>query len=288
MSRRPGSRILEDSGSLREFVRNLREAIYITNREGQILDGNPALLRMFGVSSLDELRKYKAGDLFADPETRKKQLQILDQHGAFREFELQIRTAQGEVRTVLDTAYAVHDEQTGERLHHGILIDITERKQLEQQLLEQSRHDPLTGCYNRRYLDEFEAMMSRSLQTWGCILIDIDHFKQYNDQYGHQAGDRVLVKMARFLMRQIRAEEGVVRMGGDEFLVCLGGADKAGTHVVVKRVQRAALNQAPVPFTLGWSSREADEKLERTIARADENLLKVRVQQRNFSRRKGK
>jgi diguanylate cyclase (GGDEF)-like protein len=54
-------------------------------------------------------------------------------------------------------------------------------------------------------------------ERWGCIFIDIDHFKLYNDQFGHRDGEPVLQKMARFLMREIRSGEPVIRLGGDEF-----------------------------------------------------------------------
>jgi len=83
---------------------------------------------------------------------------------------------------------------------------------------------------------------------WGCIYLDIDHFKQYNDKNGHAEGDAVLVKMARFLMRHVRAEEAVVRVGGDEFLVVLCDSDEDQTEHVVARLSAAAPTSAPVPF----------------------------------------
>ena len=79
-------------------------------------------------------------------------------------------------------------KETGETICHGILIDITQRKALEDQLLEYSIRDPLTGCYNRRYLDLEQERLERETSTWGAIIVDIDHFKDYNDRHGHQAG----------------------------------------------------------------------------------------------------
>jgi diguanylate cyclase (GGDEF)-like protein len=123
-------------------------------------------------------------------------------------------------------------------------------------------------------------MIAAPDESWGCIFIDIDHFKQYNDRHGHQAGDDVLVKMSRFLMRQVRSEESVVRIGGDEFVILLQG--DAGTHTqsVANRLQVAALRTAPVPFSLGWAVREPAETMEKMLGRADANLLEVRVIER--------
>ncbi len=85
----------------------------------------------------------------------------------------------------------------------GHAQDITEQRKYEEQLREQSTIDPLTGCRNRRFLDEHTAALRKA--KWGCILIDLDRFKQINDTYGHERGDQVLIGMAEFL-QQARAE----------------------------------------------------------------------------------
>src|SRR5688572_30849389 len=274
-------RSLNDPESLREFARNLGEGIYITTPEGRILDANPAFLEMFGVESLEVLSRLSAYDLFLDPSQRELELRLLEREGRVKEFEFQIRRPDGDVRWVLDTSYIVTDEATGERFFHGVLVDITGRKQLESELIEMSTHDALTGCLNRRYLDQIDMKFRRDAAArWGCIFVDIDHFKRYNDEHGHQAGDRVLVRMARFLMRQIRAEEAVVRVGGDEFVIVLVDADAARTQRVTERLKISALKAAPVPFSLGWAAREAGESLVQLLDRADRELLNVRVEQR--------
>ena len=145
-------RSLDDPDTLLLIVQNLQEGIYITNASGDILDANPAFLQMFGVSSVSELAKLRAGDLIADPSRRALEMALLERDGAVRDFELAIVRPDGQRRTVLDTTYVCKDPDTGETYYHGILIDITRRKELEIQLREQSIRDALTGCYNRRYL----------------------------------------------------------------------------------------------------------------------------------------
>ena len=162
-----------------------------------------------------------------------------------------------------------------------MLVDITARKRLESELIDMSTHDALTGCLNRRYLDQIdEEFRKNPSPRWGCLFVDIDHFKKYNDENGHQAGDRVLVRMARFLMRHVRAEEAVVRLGGDEFVVVLTDADKARTIRIAERLRNSALKSAPVPFSLGWAARETGEPLAKLLDRADRAMLAVRVEKR--------
>ncbi len=86
----------------------------MTTADGRIRDANPAFLRMFGVSSLRQLRRFTAEQLLVDPARRAEELAILARDGAVREFELEIRRPDGEARTVLDTAYQRVDEATGE------------------------------------------------------------------------------------------------------------------------------------------------------------------------------
>ena len=273
-------RSLSDAESLRSLVANLREAIYITNDRGDILDGNPAFFALMGVRSIEDLASYGTNELVVDPSRLIAQIEQVERDGFVRDFELQIVRPDGMLLTVLDTVYAVQDPDAEETVYHGILVDITQRKRMEEELRQQSMRDPLTGCYNRRYLAELDETLSASDSPWGCLFIDIDHFKQYNDQFGHQMGDNTLIRMSRFLMRQVRAEEPVVRMGGDEFVIVMRGASEAQTMMVAQRMQAAALRTAPVPFSLGWAWREPLETLNATVHRADQNLLAVRVIER--------
>lgn len=275
-------RSLDDFETLRLLACNLGEGIYISDPSGAILDANAAFLEIFGVQSLAELGVRSAEELYADPECRAVWSARLARDGAVRDFEWELVRPDGERRTVLDTSYTVTDPDTGEQFHHGILVDITPRIALERQLREQLTRDALTGCFNRRFLLDLGSRLEREEgAAWGCIFLDIDHFKQYNDLHGHHEGDLVLSRMARFLMRQVRADEPVVRMGGDEFLIALLGDAAARTGEVAQRLQHAAARSAPVPFSLGWAIRTEGEGLEDTIRRADQSMIAVRVWERS-------
>ena len=94
--------------------------------------------------------------------------------------------------------------------------------QLNERLERQSIRDPLTGLFNRRYMEESlqrEIRRSERAQTQiGIIMADIDHFKSFNDRYGHPAGDKVLAKMGSFFKARIRSADVACRYGGEEFV----------------------------------------------------------------------
>lgn len=275
-------RSLDDPATLRLLIRSIGEGIYVTDSQGRILDANPAFLEIFGMQSLEELQRYEVPQLLADPSRRQEELAMLARDGSVRDFELVIVRPDGQRRTVIDTTYQVTDPETGEVAFHGVLFDITRRKELEDRLREQLTRDVLTGCYNRRFLLDLESeFRTNSESQWGCIFIDIDHFKTYNDRHGHASGDHVLQRMARFLMREVRQDEPVIRLGGDEFLIVLSGENSHRTPAIAERLRQAAVRSAPVAFSLGWAKREGDETLEQTIERADHVLINVRVLSRS-------
>jgi diguanylate cyclase (GGDEF)-like protein len=105
---------------------------------------------------------------------------------------------------------------------------------LQETLRGQSVRDPLTGLFNRRYMDEsFGREISRAVRkghTLGIIMFDIDHFKDFNDTHGHDAGDAVLRELGTFLLGQFRGEDIVCRFGGEEFILILPDASQDDTY----------------------------------------------------------
>jgi diguanylate cyclase (GGDEF)-like protein/PAS domain S-box-containing protein len=112
---------------------------------------------------------------------------------------------------------------------------------LRDALRAQSTKDPLTGLYNRRYLQEMldrEIRRAiRSEQSLGILMLDLDHFKNFNDTYGHDAGDAVLRETGSFIMRSIRVEDFVCRYGGEEFVVVLPTADLPAAEARAQRIR---------------------------------------------------
>jgi diguanylate cyclase (GGDEF)-like protein len=120
---------------------------------------------------------------------------------------------------------------------------------LREALRTQSIKDPLTGLYNRRYMTEMLEReirrAARAEQSLGLLVLDLDHFKAFNDTYGHDAGDAVLRETASFLTKSIRAEDVVCRFGGEEFVVILPTANLDAAHARAESI-RSRLHELTV------------------------------------------
>lgn len=112
---------------------------------------------------------------------------------------------------------------------------------LREALRTQSIRDPLTGLHNRRYLEEtIERETRRAVRAehgLGLLMLDLDHFKKFNDTYGHDAGDTVLRSTASLLAKSVRAEDIVCRFGGEEFVVVLPMADLKASQARAERIR---------------------------------------------------
>lgn len=129
----------------------------------------------------------------------------------------------------------------------GLLIvsairDITERKKVEDRLVQLATHDSLTGLYNRRYFQEhLRGVLAQALRydTSGALLVlDLDGFKHVNDHFGHRTGDKLLTNVAVLLQGRLRQTDLAARMGGDEFAIILPHADEQKASVVAKGILR--------------------------------------------------
>lgn len=162
----------------------------------------------------------------------------------------------------------------------GHAQDVTEQQYYEKTLLDWSTKDALTHAMNRRYLADFEAVQTED-SRWACIAIDIDHFKQVNDTFGHQRGDELLVAVADLLRDASGSDDVVVRMGGDEFIVVVRDPERL-EQVMLEIGRRQA--GAGVSLSLGASRRRPGASVDETIAEADQELYARRIHTRGHSR----
>ena len=158
----------------------------------------------------------------------------------------------------------------------GHAQDITTQHIQEQQLHELATRDPLTRAFNRRYLSD---LAHQQLDGWGCLVFDLDHFKEVNDTKGHARGDKVLVDFVAFLSAPLEGEEAVVRLGGDEFLVFVPGATIGRLQVLEQAYQEHA-SEAPICFSGGCAIGHPSESVADTINRADMKLYDRRKRER--------
>jgi len=162
-----------------------------------------------------------------------------------------------------------------------------------QKAKEDSKEDFLTKLYNRRALDEFfalkEAEFERYNRNYSIVMFDLDHFKNVNDNHGHDAGDAVLAAFAKILKKEARTVDVVGRFGGEEFMALLSETDIKGGVVfaqkVRKHVQKARFMykgvRIEVTVSCGVSERKKHASLQAVLNSADEYLYKAKEDGRN-------
>lgn len=160
-------------------------------------------------------------------------------------------------------------------------------------LRSQLYEDPLTGCKNRHYFYElapqFLAHAKRSQHELSVVVCDIDHFKAVNDQYGHVVGDKALKEFAATLRRELRQEDALIRMGGEEFLVLSPSCDVQQAQALAERLRISVsahqIHYKEYQFTLtasfGVIQIHHDQDIFKGIREADQALYQAKLAGRN-------
>ena len=214
----------------------------------------------------EELTGYGLQDHLGDPALWSKTIHPEDREWVLAEnrrsnltgdpFEVEYRLIgrNGRVRWVQDEAFVLRDEQGLPPVRQGFMLDVTERKVLEEQLAYQAFHDPLTGLPNRAlFADRLGHSLARSgrdARGVAALFMDLDNFKVINDSLGHEMGDKLLVGVAGRLGACLRPGDTAARLGGDEFAVLLENIVGADDAVAVAERLAGTLAE---PFVLGGS-----------------------------------
>jgi diguanylate cyclase (GGDEF)-like protein len=154
---------------------------------------------------------------------------LLAEDGSCRHFKLQSAFKDSEPHLCLLLMQDISEQENAllvlKKQNKELQQRLADIEQLKNRIREQSIRDPLTNLYNRRFLNEFMerelALARRNQKPLAVVMLDLDHFKQLNDQFGHQTGDKVIEMVAKHLLRQSRRTDILFRYGGEEFLVIL-------------------------------------------------------------------
>lgn len=252
--------------------------VWSQDRDGRVLQANGAVAGALGVDS-GELAGQLITD-FMEPEDHDAALAMLERSVSRRRDTgvISVRGRGGE-RRIWQYHSLAYPEDTPPQV---LLVaqDITLRQNYDRQLRERTMVDPLTGVYNRRYLDEFNTRGAGD-QSFGCIVVDVVAFKRFNDTYGHAQGDVMLRKLAQFLRAACRSQDAVVRLGGDEFVLVLPDTSEAVLREISRRLEARSEGELGFSISAGWALRQDDEGFEATMKRADLDLLARRAIERN-------
>ncbi|HYD97004.1 MAG TPA: EAL domain-containing protein [Noviherbaspirillum sp.] len=213
----------------RSIFENAVEGIFQSTPDKGYLAVNPALARMYGYDSPQQMTAMLRDiehQLYVDPGRRAEFLRLMAAHDQVINFESEVRQRNGNVIWISENARAVRGVGNDILFYEGTVVDITVRKAYEETIRYQATHDALTGLPNRNLLSDRLQQAMHQAQRDGSIVavafIDLDHFKFVNDSLGHQTGDELLKVVSARLTSCLRATDTVARQGGDEFVVVLG------------------------------------------------------------------
>lgn len=170
----------------------------------------------------------------------------------------------------------------------GFILMLNER--LHALLEHQLSHDPLTNAYSRPMIFELaQRELGNLRQPLSLLLLDIDHFKQANDNLGHQGGDEVLKHFVRTLNANLRSNEPLGRYGGEEFIILLRDVDAESARITAERLRRCVAEAPyrhsqgdyPITTSIGHATAHNQESLEQLLQRADTALYRAKREGRN-------
>lgn len=253
--------LMESEEKYRSVLNASPDDITITDLEGHIQMISPAAKKMFGYEpDFDSFIGMRLLDFIVSEDVERAQanIRLMYQGGSPRPNEYRgVRQDQSIFDIEVNSGFVRNVNGQPTKMVF-IVRDITERKLAEQKIQElvqqleierntaqlNSITDSLTGLANRRYFDEALKTeffrLKRSGSTLSLILLDVDHFKKFNDSYGHLAGDDCLRQIGKTLKSIVgRAPDIVARYGGEEFVVILPETEELGANALAKRIRKA-------------------------------------------------
>ncbi|GGL93513.1 GGDEF domain-containing protein [Deinococcus aerolatus] len=286
-----------------QVIEQMGEGVVVLDRAGRLVDLNP-VARQLADPALPTPLGHPAervfeqwgvaaaslGALTGGREAASAELTLGEQHLEVRVTPLRDarRQVQGHIVVWRDVTAQREAEAELRLAHEQLQLRMAEIEHLQHALREQSIRDPLTGLYNRRYLQE--ALLSAQDSPFSVVLFDLDHFKAVNDLAGHAGGDAVLRQVAACLQASRQPGETICRYGGEEFIVVLPGLDSAAavrraeqwrTEIGAQQVTHGA-HLLRVSISLGVASfPQHGPDLDSVLLAADQALYQAKTQGRD-------
>ncbi len=292
------AQLRHEADRFRAIVNNISDALLMFDQSGRVRFANPAAIHLFG---RDELQLVSADITLLLTEMYAQEYRQLfsgELNHCFGIREVEARRADS---VVFPLDFSISPVLLGEPFFVGICRDISQRKDAESALVKQASTDALTGLANRRAFEEQLlrecGRARRAQEPLTVAMIDIDHFKPYNDYYGHPQGDRCLLAIGQVLQQSLeRTTDFAARYGGEEFVMLLPNTPSSGAEQVYQRFAKGLhLRNIPherspltnrVTASVGMYTVSAEQLVSPTqlLKNADMALYQAKANGRNCAR----
>jgi diguanylate cyclase (GGDEF)-like protein/PAS domain S-box-containing protein len=270
-----------EQDKLTTIIRSAKEAIVVADADDKVTLVNPSAEVLLG-KSIQEIKHGQFVDAFDDPQLMNRLLD--DPEG---NAEILYRG-----KLILSAQASRINADDGHKAGSAVLIrDITVEKTLEEELRKLSTTDALTGLFNRRFLDDtLRKELSRAQRyqrPLSILMLDVDHFKKFNDRHGHEMGDRVLKAVAAAMQATLRQQDFPCRYGGEEFLAILPDTPSGGAFDAAERLRLAicalSVDGLSVTASIGCASfpEITAQSPDELVEKADGALYEAKNQGRN-------
>ncbi|MGP4105648.1 diguanylate cyclase domain-containing protein [Virgibacillus sp. L01] len=288
-------KLLEESQKRFQIIaEHANDLITLMDEKGKIIYASPSYKKILGHNSQEYTGKYFLHNVHHDDRKRLEGVFIQSVNSG-ESFTVEIRQYNHQNEIVWSQSRGTPVYDNGNNLIHMLVLtrDISLQKEYEMKLEDFAHHDPLTGLPNRRLLNLRIDQMLEDFKVHNTflavIMLDIDHFKEFNDNMGHDVGDSIIKEFGNRLRRSIRDVDIVARWGGDEFVILLPGIGSAENAVAIaENIQRAIrkpwkANDKTLEITssMGIAMSEQDITPSSMLKNADIALYEAKKQGRN-------
>ncbi len=270
--------------SYEALFRNSSDAIIRFDQNHNIIDINEKFTELFGYT-LDEIYGRELDSVLA-PKEKFDEAKVLTKNvlnGNIAVMDESVRLgSDGKTRevSIKGVAIVLNDKIIG---GYGIYTDISRRKKAERELMYMNYHDLLTGLYNRRFFEEeLKRLDTERNLPISIIMADVNGLKLFNDAFGHAEGDKLLVKAAEIISKELREDEIVARLGGDELVILLPGTDSEEARSIVKRIRASISNirlkSIELSISFGWDTKNsADQDMNDILKNAEDYMYRNKL-----------